>query len=244
MNIVVPMAGSDQLFKESGYNFPKNLIEISDKPLIQHVFESLNKVNNASFTFIIKKEEQERYHTDEVLKLVDPSCNIITAEGNTAGAACTVLLAVEVINNDDPLLITNGDQIILEDMQKIISDFQERDLDGGIVTFESIHPRWSYVLLDDEGYVIETAEKRPISKCATAGVYYFKHGKDFVSSCMGMIKKDANVEGKYFVCPSYNEMILEQKKISVFKIEREQYRSLAVPQDIVSYEKNLLKGRE
>jgi len=244
MNIIVPMAGSDQLFKDSGYNFPKNLIEVMDKPLIQHVFESLNKVSNANLTFIIRKEEQERYHTDGVLKLINPDCKVITTEGNTAGAACTVLLAIEDINNEDSLLITNGDQIILEDMQKIVSYFQERNLDGGIVTFESIHPRWSYALLDNDGYVIETAEKRPISKNATAGVYYFKHGRDFVSACIEMIKKGASVDGKYFVCPVYNEMILKQKKICVYKIEREQYRSLAVPQDIVSYEKYLLKQME
>lgn len=241
MNIVVPMAGSDNLFKEKGHKFPKNLIEIKDKPLIQHVFENLNKIENSKFTFVIKSEEKQRYHTDEVLRLIDPNCNIKVSEGITAGAACTVLLAIENINNDEPLLITNGDQIILENIDIIIKGFQKRNLDGGIVTFDSVHPRWSFVLIDDEGFVIETAEKRPISKNATAGIYYFKHGRDFVESCIEMIKKDANVDGLYYVCPAYNEMILRQKKIGIYQIDRNQYRSLAAPQDVMNYEKHLNK---
>jgi dTDP-glucose pyrophosphorylase len=243
MNIVIPMSGTEKLFETNGYTYPKNLIEICEKPLIQHVYESLNSLENAKYIFMIKKSEQVRFHTDEVSKLIAPESKTITTESQTKGAACTVLLAIDEINNDQPLIISNGDQIVEEKLNKIIQCFQKNDYDGGIVTFESVHPRWSYVLLNDEGLVIQTSEKRPISNIATAGIYYFKKGSDFVKSCMDMIKKDANVDDHFFVSLTFNEMILEQKKIGIYKIKREQYHTLSTPKDVIAYEKYLTKDK-
>ena len=168
---------------------------------------------------------------------------VIKTPAITKGAACSALLAIESIYNENPLVIINGDQFINADLQKIFEFFVESNLDGGIITFESLHPRWSYVRLDDNGFVIETAEKRPISKFATAGCYYFKHGKDFVESAFRMIEKGASVNNIYYICPSYNEMILKQQKIGVFQIDREQYLSLSTPENVESFAKFLEKSK-
>jgi len=236
MNVLVPMAGSGDAFIKKGYHYPKNIVEITGKPLVQHVYENLSGIPGARFIFIVKKEEVEKFHLDNILRLLNPDCQIIILDDDTSGAACSALLAIEYINNELPLVIANGDQIICSEIGKIINHFQQRDVDGGIVTFESLHPRWSYVRIDENGSVVETAEKRPISKYATAGVYYFKKGKDFLESTMDMIRKDASVEGKFFVCPVYNEMILRQAKVEKYDIKRSQYYPLSSPQGVQEYE--------
>jgi len=87
--------------------------------------------------------------------------------------------------------------------------------------------------------VVEAAEKRPISRLATAGFYYFARGRDFVDATSEMIKKDAHVNGQFYICPCYNELILRQRRIGVRVIPRSAYRSLAAPGDVHAYEAHL-----
>ena len=42
LNILIPMAGAGKRFADAGYIFPKPLIEINNKPMIQIVLDSLN----------------------------------------------------------------------------------------------------------------------------------------------------------------------------------------------------------
>ena len=245
MNILVLMAGGDEAFHDAGYRYPKNLVEIAGLPLVQHVAKQFAPfVSDAQtrFTFLVKGDEIGSFHTDDVLQLLLPNAHVIPVQEPTGGAACTALLAVESVNNDEPLLLCNGDMIVDADLQSIVAGFVERDLDGGIVVFDAVHPRWSYVKTNDDGCVIETAEKRPISKNATAGIYYFKHGRDFVQAACEMIKKDAHVGGAFYVCPTYNELILRQKRIGVAAIDRTAYHSLSDPRSVADYEE-FLRGR-
>jgi dTDP-glucose pyrophosphorylase len=241
MNILVLMAGGSEAFAEAGYIYPKNLVELDGLPLAQRVIEALGPLaDTAQFIFVIRGDENRRYHTGASLKLLLPSAIVLETNEQTAGAACTALLAIEQINNDTPLLIVNGDQIVTADVRGIMNGFAKDGVDGGVVVFEAVHPRWSYVKTDENGYVVEAAEKRPISNLATAGMYYFARGVDYVKSAMAMIVKDAHVGGVFYVCPAYNEMILRRQRIAVHKIERSQYFSLADPRGAQAYEAHLL----
>jgi dTDP-glucose pyrophosphorylase len=170
------------------------------------------------------------------LKILSPGAHIITADKPTTGAACSALLAMDEIGNDSPLLISNADQWIGHNIEEIYDSFVERELDGGVVTFDSLHPRWSYVRLGEENLVIEAVEKRPISRNATAGLYYFRKGMDFVESTMAMIKKGASVDGQYYICPAYNEMILRSKQIGTFDIPKKDFHSIGTPNDVQEFE--------
>ncbi len=235
MNIVIPMSGGSENFRESRYT--KNFTEIGDKPLFQVVAESLsNAFRGEQFIFIVPKDEVTRYHIDKALTLLIPGSIVIVREGETAGAACSVLLAAEYLDNEEELLIHNGDSVITENLNRIVHSFRTKSLDGGTVTFESVHPRWSYVRMNDDCLVIEAAEKNPISMNATAGVYYFRQGHDFVQSAERMIEKDANTDGKYYVCPTYNEMILQGKRIGFHQISRQAYFPLTTPKEMERFE--------
>jgi dTDP-glucose pyrophosphorylase len=245
INVLVLMSGHSQAFAEAGHPYPKNLVEIAGAPLVQRVLQHLEplKARGARFLCLLRADENRRNHTGAVIHLLDPEAIVLDVNGETSGAACSALLAVGHIDNDDPLIIVNGDQILDADLCAILDDFTARQLDGGIVVFEDVHPRWSFVKCDEQGRVIETAEKRPISKLATAGFYYFAHGRDFVLAASEMIKKDAQVGGNFFICPSYNELILRQKHIGIHHIPRRAYHSLATPGDVQAYEEHLRETR-
>lgn len=241
MNVLMLMAGDSAEFHDAGHIFPKNLVEINGLPLIQRVLEPVARLREGGHQIIcaLRRDEVARFHTDDVVRLLIAEAIVVEVPKPTAGAACTALLAVERINTDVPLLILNGDQVIDCDLQEVVDGFARRQWDGGVVVFEAVHPRWSYVRCDTDGFVTEAAEKRPISKLATAGSYYFARGGDFVDATIRMIEKDAHVDGVFYVAPVFNEMILKHRKIGIHLIPRDAYVSLATPQNVEAYDERL-----
>tara|TARA_R110001583_G_scaffold111063_2_gene260140 strand:+ start:17290 stop:18018 length:729 start_codon:yes stop_codon:yes gene_type:complete len=237
INILIPLAGKNQFFPVDEFPFPKPLIEFNGRTMIEHIIDNFSSIEGEKkFIFIVNSRDCKKYHLDNVLNILTENKSIIIKlNSDTKGAACSAMMASEFIDNNVPLIISNADQLFDVNLQGIISSFENSDC--GVITFESIHPRWSYVKLDENRQVVETAEKRPISKAAIAGFYYFKQGSDFISAASRMIKKDANVDGVYYIAPCLNEMILNNKTINIFSIDNEVYHTFYTPQKIKEYEK-------
>jgi len=234
LNILIPMAGAGSRFEKAGYTFPKPLIEVKSKPMIQVVVENLNI--KANYIYVVQKSHREKYNLDALLTLITPGCKIVETEGMTEGAACTALLAKEHINSDAPLFFANSDQFVEWDSNEFMYKMNETDADGGIVSFRATHPKWSFAKIDEQGLVTEVAEKNPISDIATVGYYYWKHGSDFVKYSEQMIEKNVRVNGEFYVCPVYNEAILDGKEVRTFDIPK--MWGLGTPEDLKDYLEN------
>ncbi len=234
LNIIIPMAGAGSRFEQAGYTFPKPLIDVEGKPMIQVVVENLNMV--ANFIFIVQKSHRIKYNLDTLLNIIAPNCKIIEVDGLTEGAACTALLAKDLINNDNPLFFANSDQFVSWDSNEFMYKMQETDCDGGIVTFESIHPKWSFAKVNEFGLVTEVAEKNPISNMATVGFYYWKHGSDFVKYAEQMIGKNIRVNNEFYVCPVFNQAIEGGKSIRTFEVNK--MWGLGTPEDLKYFIEN------
>ena len=228
MNILIPMAGLGSRFKEAGYTFPKPLIEVHGKPMIQWVIESLNI--KANYIFIIQKSHQKKFNIKSLLITIQPNCKIIELSKVTEGAACTTLLAKKYINNNKPLIIANSDQFIEWNSSKIMYKFNSKKVDGGILVFKSIHPKWSYAKTNASNEVIQVAEKKVISNNATVGVYYWRKGLDYVKYAEKMIKKNIRVNNEFYVCPVFNEAISNSKKIIIERVDK--MWGLGTPEDL------------
>lgn len=237
MNILIPMAGAGKRFADAGYMFPKPIIEIQNKPMIQWVIDSL-KIN-ANYIFIVQKEHQEKFNIKSVLKILKPNCKVIELDEITEGAACTTLLAKKYINNNKPLIIANSDQFIKWNSSRSLYNFSSKKYDGAILTFEAIHPKWSYAKCNKSKFVTEVAEKKVISKNATVGVYYWKKGSQYVKYAEQMIKKNIRVNNEFYVCPVFNEAIKDKKKIVIEQVD--EMHGLGTPEDLnnfIQYLKN------
>jgi len=237
MNVLIPMAGAGSRFASAGYTFPKPLIEVNGKPMIDVVVNNLNV--DAHFIFLVQKEHYEKYNLKQLLNLIAPGCDIIQVDGLTEGAACTTLLAKDLINNDEPLMMANSDQFVEWNSNECLYAFSADNIDGGIVTFEATHPKWSFAKVGEDGFVSEVAEKNPISNIATAGIYYWAHGSDYVKYAEQMIEKDIRTNGEFYVAPVFNEAIGDGKKIRVKMIEK--MWGLGIPSDL-DYFMNHYKG--
>ena len=244
LNIVVPMSGRGGAFISAGYTFPKPLVSIKDKTMIEVVINNLKPTHKHRFIFIAQKEHCEKYDVYNVLKMAtDNKFELVQISGVTEGAACTVLLASKYINNDDDLLIANSDQYVDTNINEFISKSRKSNKDGVIMTFKATHPKWSYARLDGGGRVIETAEKKVISNNATVGIYYVKKGSDFVSGAQAMIHKNIRHNNEFYVCPVYNELIINGKKIYTHSIDDKKMHGLGTPEDLNIFLKKLDKNK-
>ena len=234
MNILIPMAGAGSRFEKAGYTFPKPLIEVNGKPMIQVVVDNINI--DANYIYIVQKSHREKYNLDTLLNLLTPGCKILEVDGITEGAACTALIAKDIIDNDQPLFFANSDQFVEWNSNEFMYKMQETDSDGGIVTFISTHPKWSFAKIDNNGFVTEVAEKNPISDIATVGFYYWKKGSDFVKYAENMINNNIRVNNEFYVCPVFNEAIKDCKKIRTFNIDK--MWGIGTPEDLNIYLSN------
>ena len=231
LKVLIPMAGRGSRFSEKGYVFPKPLIEIGTKPMIQVVVDNLNL--DCEHIFIVQKEHVEKYNIDKMLKLIKPECKIVEIDGITEGAACTTLLAEDYIDTDDSLIIANSDQFILWNPNEVLYNFINKNVDGGILTFNSTHPKWSYAKTNENGKVIEVAEKNPISNNATVGIYFWKKGSDYVKYAKEMIESDIRVNNEFYVCPVYNQAIKDNQNIIISEVEK--MWGIGTPEDLESF---------
>lgn len=235
LNIIVLMAGPDRIHLDGG-GFPTALIEFNGKPIIENLITMCDQISDNSMFFVAKAAEVKKFRLDNVIALLRPNSQVITINHETKGAACSALLAAAYIKPTEPLLILSIDDILDVSLVDVLADFEQRQLDAGVVVFPSVHPRYSFVRLSQEGLVTEAAEKNPISRHAAAGCYYYALGAHFIEAAKSMIRKDANVDGRFYVCPVFNEMILQQAKIGVWPIQTSQYHPIKSQHQLVQYE--------
>ncbi len=240
------MAGRGSRFQKEGYTLPKPLIPVLGKPMIQVVINNLRPKEPHRFIFICLQEHLEKYSVDEKLKLwAGKGTEIVTVHQVTEGAACTVLLAKELINSDETLMIANSDQWVDIDINDYLDKMNRENADGLIMTMWANDPKWSFVRFDKKNEIIEVVEKEVVSNEATVGIYNYKHGKDFVRAAEQMIEKNFRVNGEFYVAPAYNEMIREGKKLIVYNIGKEAdgMYGLGIPADLKLFESSPISSK-
>jgi dTDP-glucose pyrophosphorylase len=244
LNIVIPMAGAGSRFVKEGYTAPKPLIEIDGTPMIKLVISNLRPKREHRFIFICQKEHLQKYDLKKKLSDWSPGCLVISVDGLTQGAACTVLLAEKHINNADPLMIANSDQYIDCNIDHYLSKIEQSDLDALIMTMTANDPKWSFVEMKGEN-VINVVEKEVVSNEATVGVYNYRRGRDFVEAAKEMIAKEMKVNNEYYVAPAYNMMIEKGAKIGIFNIGSEfaGMYGLGIPSDLNKFLNNQIKNK-
>lgn len=216
LNIVVPMAGRGQRFVDAGYTLPKPLIPVLGMPMIELVIRNLTPDTPHRFHFLIQRAHDTSYGLSDKLAAWAPGCTVTHVDGITEGAACTVLLARDLIDSDAPLMIANCDQYIDADINAYLAALG--DAAGLIMTMWADDPKWSFVRRDNTGRVVQVVEKEVVSNEATVGIYNFAKGRDFVRAADAMITAGNRVNGEFYVAPAYDTLIAEGARIDCFDI--------------------------
>lgn len=235
LNIVIPMAGRGSRFAEAGFTDPKPFIPVGDMPMIELVIRNLRPACPHRFIFVCQQSHLERYNFHHRLQTLAPSCEVLGLPGVTAGAACSVLMASDLIDNASPLLIANSDQWVDIDIDAFLSVANRPGTDGLIMTMPATDPKWSYVLKDTEERVCRVVEKKVVSNEATTGIYHFQHGSDFCREARAMIADDERSQGEFYVAPVYTRLYnAGQTAIATYNIGAAMH-GLGTPQDLTAF---------
>ena len=233
------MAGLGSRFTKIGINTPKPLIPIFGKPMAKWAGNSIPFANSEDFIFIVRKEHIQEYQLDQKMKDLFPGCRVIEIDYVTQGAACTVLLAKEFINNEESLIITDCDHFFVNNKYSQLVQNPPEDLKGIIPVLKVEGDKWSFTKFDENHVISEVAEKTRISEFGNLGAYYFRYGKDFVWAAEQMISRNLRFNNEFYVAPVYN-MLLERGDKLMAAICDEAW-CLGTPEDVEKFERNFNK---
>ena len=237
LNIVLPIAGRGSRFADAGYELPKPLIPVHGVPMIEAVVRNVRPAVAHRFIFVALADHLQHLGMRETLERAAPGCLIVPVDRVTEGAACTVLLAREHIDTNDPLMLANSDQWVDIDINDYLATMDRQQADGLIMTMKADDPKWSFVGLNPAGLVTRVVEKQVISDEATVGIYNFRRGSDFVRAADRMIEKNLRVNNEFYVAPTYNELIAEGARVAIFNVGREGagMYGLGIPSDLTEF---------
>ena len=216
-NLLIPMVGKGQRFRDEGFTLPKQLVEVGHKQMIDWSLSCI-KTDECNVIFVIRKDTVDNNQMDEVLRQkFGEDIDIVIVDRETEGTVCSCLYAEDYIDNNFPLVISTLDMYFEPHFNP--ADIDD-DVDGAVLTFYADNPAYSYSELGRDGYVKRTAEKEVISNHSHVGLYYFTRGKDFVRLASEMIKRNIRVKNEFYIAPLYNLFIEEGMKIGIHPIKQ------------------------
>lgn len=233
MNIIILMAGAGSRFIKAGQVTPKPLIKVLNKTLIEHSIDSFNV--DGRFIFITRTfdDPEDNLQLSEILKRKRPESVEIKLDKLTKGAAESALYAKDLIDNNDPLVIYNCDQIINWNSNDFVNFTKNKNPDAALVLYDSEDPKNSFAEIKNKK-IVRLAEKKVISNHALIGFHYWKNGSDFVASAERRLSK-FQPEGKAecFISETFN--YLEGKTIFPYHIANSNFIPLGTPEDVAKY---------
>jgi capsule biosynthesis phosphatase len=217
MNIIIPIGGIGQRFKDEGYDTPKPLISVLGKPMIYKVIDNL-KIESTDKIHIVYHNHLKEFNFETLVKFWFPNKNIsfISLDYLTKGASETVLKGLETFTPDElkeNVLILDCDTFYNED---IISKYKSCDNKNVVFYFNDTtsEPIFSYITLKNN-IVTDIKEKNKISDNANTGAYGFESGEILKKYCSSVL----NLDKEPYISYIYNQMIVDGSTIQGSEIK-------------------------
>ncbi|PRX08319.1 UNVERIFIED_ORG: MobA-like NTP transferase protein [Martelella mediterranea] len=242
MKIVVLMGGENLDIK--GERYPLYMTEFNEKLILERQIRALQTLGPSEIIFCVRRSDVQDFNVDDVIRQIAENAVCVEVSGSTTGSVCTALLAAERIDRDEEIVLVAVDELIDADLTRIVKRFREKHGDAGVVAFRSVHPRYSFALLDEDGFVCEVAEKRPVSKHALVSFYYFRKGSDFVLCAQSVVRKDRKIRDTFFISQTINEMVLRHKKVAIEFIKNDQFHPMKTEMQLAQYISQLHEQKE
>ena len=244
MQIIIPMSGFGERFREAGYRLPKPLIKVDGKPIISHVVDMFPGEEN--FTFICNEDHinTKEFKLRETIVNLVPKANIVSIKPHKLGPVHAVMETASSINETEAVIVNYCDFTCYWDYSRFKNFVTSESLDGSIPSYKDFHPHtlWSnyyaYLKLNNKGLVSEIQEKEPFTEeprqeFASSGTYYFRSGKMMKEYFQECINTDLKVNGEFYVSMVYQNMIRDGLKIKPYDLEH--FMQWGTPRDLEDY---------
>jgi dTDP-glucose pyrophosphorylase len=237
------LAAGKTFTNSTDLNYPGIMTEFNGKPLVQWIIEDLIPLRQEKIVIVINQDDIDRYHIDHTLKLIEPKIKVVGVPGNLGGAACSALIGLQFLSQDDEVVIINGNEKLTEDHLSLMNRIYDRKSSASVVSFDSIHPRYSYAKVDFNQNVIEVSEKDPISRNALVGFFWFSKASMIDRAIKMMILKGGSLNDVYYLSPAINEIILEGNQVSLIRVDNSKYHPMKSEWQLGEYAKIIDRNR-
>ncbi len=238
---LIPMAGAGSRFSSKGYTVPKPLINVLGLPMVVRAANDLPEADTE--IFICRDFHINEYQIDKVLKQYFPNSQCISVNALTEGQACTCLLAKDLINNDEELIIGASDNGMIYDKQAFKA--LKNDTDAIVFSYRnnatvcSKPNQYGWVEADEQNNIKHMSVKKaisnnPINDHAVVGAFWFKKGRVFVEAAEHMIKENRRINNEFYVDECINDLLALGYKAKVFEIDH--YICWGTPDDLDTFE--------
>ncbi len=184
MKVVVLAAGYATRLYPLTENFPKPLLEVNGKSILDYLIEDLDRnedvnehiiISNAKFARIFEEWAEKSNYTKPVTVVNDGT----TSNETRLGAVRDILFAIEKCNINEDIFVLAGDNLVDFSLNEFISFAKEKDGGSVVVNYEeSIEElRRCGVMVPDENMRVVSMEEKPRepkSNWCVGPFYYYR----------------------------------------------------------------------
>jgi capsule biosynthesis phosphatase len=238
MNIIIPIGGIGQRFKEDNYLTPKPLINVLGNPMICRLISGLN-TKKEDRIHIVYNPELNSYNFEDLLRFKFPNLNFnfLCLDGITRGASETILFGLDRMSSglDENFLILDCDTFYEDDILEKYRGCENKNTIFYSRDTQDL-PIFSYIRIDENENVIEIKEKIKISENANTGAYGFSNGRQLKEYC----ERISSLSKELYTSLVYEEMLKDGITISSKLIEN--FSCVGTPLQLKIYcESNVVK---
>lgn len=243
MQIIIPMSGFGERFRQAGYTVPKPLIEVDGKPIIEYVIEMFP--GETDFLFICNEDHlnQPAYRMREILTALCPTGKIVGIPSHKKGPVFATLQASKAIKLDQPVIVNYCDFTCYWDWKQFRRFVENTDCVGAIPAYKGFHPHtlgnthYAY-MRENNGWVQDIQEKQPFTdnrmdEYASSGTYYFSSGQLMKDTFEATIAQNLNTGGEYYVSLAYKPLLQKGAPIAVYPLQH--FMQWGTPDDLQEY---------
>ncbi len=236
IQLIIPMAGSSQMFTDAGYESPKWSINIEGKPMIQHITDQFPGVTD--ILFVCKEDDVTE---DTLPKLTGLGGKVITVKESLGGPVDTLLQIADHIADDKEVIVSYCDHGMVWDFSGFIAQAREGLFDGSMACYKNFHPHMlgtenlytfclhkedSLTLVEDKQRFTENRKHQFVS----GDVFYFRTG-EILKTYLNKSLKVSGMNG--FVAPIYNLLLKDGLGVCIYEVEK--MLLWATPEDLDTY---------
>ena len=159
-------------------NFPKALLTIGNKPLLDYILEEVNTIDEVSDIFIITNDRYYNHfekwakekNNNKPIKVINDHT---TSNDDRLGAIGDIMYVINENNIQDDLLIIAGDNLFTYKLKDVVNFYKEKNktvLCAKKLNDINLLKRFAVAKVDENNKVIELVEK-PSNPESNLGVY-------------------------------------------------------------------------
>ena len=243
MQIVVPMSGFGERFRQAGYEVPKPLIPVDGKPIIAHVMDLFPGERDVVFVCNQAHLDEPRYRMAEILREVCPTGRVVGIAPHRLGPVHAVLQVLPLLDPARPVVVNYCDFTCYWDWADFRAFVAETGCAGAIPAYRGFHPHslgstfYAYLRTRD-GWVEDIREKRPFTErpmeeFASSGTYYFASAGSMEEALQAVVAQGLTAGGEFYVSLAYLPLLARGAQVAVYPVQH--FMQWGTPGDLAEY---------